>query len=157
MKGSYAMGGLLGFAAIFGAALWYFQNYAYYDVSTPQDFDIRMTRVGSLQPVPVPAHDFTILNADTSPLKFRACFKLDNSIAMMTESYVIYDKATPLKAPSWFDCFDYATLTEDIQSGKAIAFLAQKNIHDGVDRVIAVYDDGRAYAWNQLNEKYADQ
>ncbi len=36
-----------------------------------------------------------------------------------------------------------------------MAFLGEKDIRDGgVDRVIAVYPDGRAFAWHQLNEKY---
>ncbi|MBS0563510.1 MAG: histidine kinase, partial [Proteobacteria bacterium] len=39
---------------------------------------------------------------------------------------------------------------------KAVAFLSDENIHPGVDRVVAVYADGRAYAWQQLNES-ADQ
>ncbi|MCA8869832.1 MAG: histidine kinase [Rhodobacteraceae bacterium] len=155
MKGSVLMGGLLGFTAIFGATLWYFQNYAYYEVTHPEDFTMRLTlNNGSIDAIP--AHDFTVLDAKTSPLKFRACFTVENSIPMMTETYVIYDDATPLKPPSWFDCFDYARLTRDLKSGEAVAFLAQKNIYQGVDRVVAVYGDGRAYAWHQLNQSYAE-
>ena len=40
---------------------------------------------------------------------------------------------------------------EALETGEATAFLSEKNIHHGVDRVIAVFDDGRAYAWHQLN------
>lgn len=156
MKGSILMGGLLGFAAIFGAALWYFQNYAFYEVSAPDDFSMPLTLVGSGVAEPILASDFTVLTAGTSPLKFRACFTVGNSIPMMTETYVVYDRATPLQPPAWFDCFDHAKLTEDIESGNAVAFLSIENVSDGVDRVVAVYGDGRGYAWHQLNNKFTE-
>jgi hypothetical protein len=156
MKGSILMGGLLGFTAIFAGALWYFQNYAYYSVDRPDDFTIALTLVADGAPERILARDFTVMLSDTSPLKFRACFTVENSIPMMTETYVVYDKPTPLQAPGWFDCYDHVALTEDLQSGQAVAFLAEKDITNGVDRVVAVYDDGRAYSWHQLNEKFAD-
>ncbi len=156
MSGKLLMGLLLLVAALMGGGLWYSQNYAYYDVSEPADFTMTMTHVGSLETLDILANDFTILDADTSPLKFRACFTVENSIPMLTETYVIYDTPTPLRPPAWFGCFDYQRLTEDLESGEALAFLSQHNIVDGVDRVIAVYGDGRAFAWHQLNEKYAE-
>ncbi len=156
MKGSHLMGGMLVFAAMFGAALWYFQNYAYYTITTPKDFPIPMTLVrGGTQPIL--GHGYRILDAQTSPLKFRACFTADNSIPMMTETYKVYEKPTPLEPPSWFTCFDVKKLSDDLASGKAVAFLSKRNIADGVDQVVAVYDDGRAYAWRQLNKKFADK
>lgn len=148
------MGGMLAFTAVFAAALWYFQNYAYYSVTTPKEFGIRLTLSSGGEPVPILADDFTVLDAGTSPLKFRACFHVGNSIPMMTETYKVFDTPTPLQPPSWFTCFDAGQLSEDLSSGDAIAFLSEKNILDGVDRVIAVYGDGRAYAWHQLNKKY---
>ena len=74
----------------------------------------------------------------------------------MTETYAVYDAPTPLTAPGWFDCFDAEAIGTALEAGEAFAFLGQKNIHDGVDRVVAVFPDGRAYAWNQLNEKYSE-
>lgn len=72
-------------------------------------------------------------------------------MAMMTESYVVTDKAVPLVAPGWFGCFDAERLGEDLESGAAIAFLGQENIEYGIDRMVAMYPDGRGFAWNQLN------
>ena len=69
----------------------------------------------------------------------------------------IYEGAEPLIAPPWFDCFDAARIGPDVADGPAVAFLSQREIAPGVDRVIAVYPDGRAFAWHQLNEKYAEQ
>jgi len=156
MKGSYLMGGMLVFAVAFGGALWYAQNYAYYNVTTPDAYTIPMTLAGG-GTQPILGRGYTVLDAKTSPLKFRACFKAENSIPMMTETYRVYTKPTPLEPPSWFSCFDVKQLTDDLETGKAVAFLSKRNFVDGVDQVVAVYDDGRAYAWRQLNEKYADK
>ncbi len=157
MKGSHAMSALLIFAALFGVALWYTQNYAYYSESSPRDFAIRLTPRDGSAPVALPARDTRLLTGTSSPLKFRACFKLDQGAAGLARRFAPYRRATPLKAPSWFDCFDYAQITRDLASGKAVALLGRRNIFDGVDRVVAIYGNGRAYAWNQFNEKYADQ
>ncbi|NOX40989.1 MAG: histidine kinase [Alphaproteobacteria bacterium] len=152
MKGSTLMGGMLGFTAVFAGTLWYFQNYAYYEVSNPTDYTIPLTLAGQQVNEPILARDFTVLSADTSPLKFRACFTVENSIPMLTETYQVYDGATPLKPPSWFDCFDVGQLTDDLASGAAVAFLSIKNQPKGVDQVVAVYGDGRAFAWRQMND-----
>ena len=37
-----------------------------------------------------------------------------------------------------------------------LAFLSEPDIHPGVDRVVAVFGDGRAYAWHQLNGSLAE-
>jgi hypothetical protein len=95
--------------------------------------------------------DFTGIDASTSPLKFRGCFTTPMSFGLLTETYTIYDEATPLRAPRWFDCFDVETLTEDLSSGVALAFLGHANIIYGIDRVIAVYPEGNAYVWHQIN------
>ena len=71
---------------------------------------------------------------------------------MLTETYIIRDDAEPLVAPSWFDCFDAVQLGADIENGEAIAFLGVANIQYGIDRLVAVYPDGRAFAWHQINE-----
>ena len=70
---------------------------------------------------------------------------------MLTETYVTHDAAVPLTGPKWFDCYDAETIGADLEAGTAIAFLSEFNITYGIDRVIAVYDDGRAYIWHQLN------
>ena len=164
MSGRLLISMMLGFALVFGAVLWYFQNYAYYyalpapdavqtSASQPMkgEVDLRLTRLRDAMPEAITVSGFQGIDADTSPLKFKACFTFGRSIPMMTETYVIYEDPTPLKAPVWFDCFDSAKLTQDLEAGTALAFLGQADIQYGVDRVIAVYDDGRAYAWNQIN------
>jgi hypothetical protein len=34
--------------------------------------------------------------------------------------------------------------------------LSEPEIHPGVDRVVAVFPDGRAFAWHQLNASLSD-
>jgi hypothetical protein len=36
-----------------------------------------------------------------------------------------------------------------ISEGQAVAFVGERDVWPGVDRVVAVYFDGRAVAWNQ--------
>ena len=43
-----------------------------------------------------------------------------------------------------------------MERGEALAFLSQHDIASGVDRVVAVYPDGRAFAWHQLNDESKD-
>lgn len=216
MSGKIFVIGLLSFALVFGAALWYYQTNAYYfwvDLQEPEPpqtsavvpsqpvvtdtlaaptvsldlpsspqpsalqdqkvaslpavdaspapeitshptgkVRIRMIRYSDGQPETILLKNFRGIDADTSPLKFKACFKMVNSIPFLTETYEVYDDATPLRAPRWFDCFDVDAITDDLDSGLAIAFMSERNIKYGVDRVIAVRDDGQAFVWHQFNE-----
>ena len=97
---------------------------------------------------------FIGIDADSSPLKFRGCFSTDVNNNYLKELYVEAYKPNPLTAPSWFECFNAREIGEAINSGKAIAFISELNVHSGVDRVIAFFNNGKAYAWHQLNEKY---
>jgi len=143
-------------ALIAGAALYYLQVYAYYAELDPEAVEIRLTGLISEQPDFIVTEDVEAIDSDSSPLRFRACFTTPSSLAALTEEFVIYEDAEPLNAPDWFGCFDAPALGAALKEGTAIAFLGEKEIRDGVDRVIAVFEDGRGYAWHQLNEKYAD-
>jgi hypothetical protein len=94
---------------------------------------------------------FEGIDSESSPIRYRACFTTPMSNAMMTETFQTYTRAEPLVAPDWFACFDARALGADLESGAATAYLGEANIHYGIDRVIAVYDDGRAFAWHQIN------
>jgi len=54
-------------------------------------------------------------------------------------------------APRWFDCFDAGEIGRALEEGRAVAYLGASNDPYGVDRIVAVYPDGRAFAWTQLN------
>ena len=53
-------------------------------------------------------------------------------------------------APKWFNCFDAEAIGADIESGDARAVLLHRNIAEGVDRIAALYTDGRGFVWHQL-------
>lgn len=124
-----------------GAGAYYAQVYGFY-----QRLDAAPVRLAP-DAEPIAMSDFRAIDADSSPLRFRACFRTG------ARGAVPYPDATPLTAPRWFDCFDARTIGADLAAGRAEAFLSERDIHPGVDRVVAIYPDGRAYAWQQLNDK----
>ncbi|MEM9044145.1 MAG: DUF6446 family protein [Pseudomonadota bacterium] len=146
MIGRLLIIGLLGFCAIFGAALWYFQIYAFYEeVDGVTEIDVAGQTLA--------VTGFSGIEASSSPLKLRACFELASGAPEAENA----PNATPLTAPYWFECFDAEQIARDIEQGKATAILAAREESDGVDRYIAVYPDGRGFMWRQLNEKFADK
>jgi hypothetical protein len=150
--GKFLAGGIVVIALMAGAAVYWLQEYAYYEeASFVPGREILLTTIEGGQPEPILADDVQGIDAGSSPLRFRACFHTPMSQAMLTETYVAYPKAEPLNAPSWFSCFDAAAIGEALEKGEALAFLSQSDISPQVDRVVAVFPDGRAYAWHQLN------
>lgn len=149
--GKLLVGAIVISALVAGAAMYYLQVYAFYDnVAYSEDAPLRLTTLAG-QPEPILVEGFEGIDANSSPLRFRACFSTPQSLAMLTETYETYPNPTPLLAPGWFDCFNAEAIGGALETGEATAFLSEKNIHYGVDRVIAIFDDGRAYAWHQLN------
>lgn len=144
-------GAILISALIAGVAMYYLQVYGFYDEVEYTPGTIELTVLETGRPEPIVADDFTGIDADSSPLRFRGCFTTPMSQAMLTETYATYPGAVPLTAPGWFSCFDASAIGDALQTGQAIAFLGEENIEYGVDRVIAVFGDGRAFAWHQLN------
>ncbi len=146
-----AIVGILMLAVIAGALLYYQQVYAYYTLVQAENADVRLTNLVTGEAEPILFDNFQAIDADSSPIRYRACFTTPLSLATLSETFVIRDDAEPRTAPGWFDCFDAEQIGADLQ-GEAIAFLGVENIHYGIDRIVAVYPDGRAYAWHQINE-----
>lgn len=136
-------------ALVAGAALYYLQVYAFYD--TIEVDKVQLTSLVSGEAEDILFENFKAIDSNSSPVRYRACYDTPSSLAMLTETYVIYDNAEPLVAPSWFDCFDAGALGEDLEVGTAVAFLGVEDIQFGIDRIVAVYPDGRAFAWHQIN------
>jgi len=157
MSGGKLVGvGILVFALIAGATLYYLQVYAYYDEVKTGDATIQLTSIVSGEPEEIIADGFEGIDSESSPIRFRGCFTTPMSQSLLSETYVSYDAAVPLIGPSWFSCFDAKLIGADLESGDALPFLSQADISNGVDRVVAVYPDGRAYIWHQLNDKFAE-
>ena len=143
--------GILVTALIAGIALYYLQEHAYYTEVQATPSEVQLTNISTGEPEPIVFDSFEGLDSNSSPIRYRACFHTQLSQAMLTETFVMLDEAEPRVAPRWFDCFDAAQIGADLEHGDAIAFLGQENIHYGIDRIVAVYPDGRGYAWHQIN------
>ncbi|WP_367890147.1 DUF6446 family protein [Rhodobacter calidifons] len=144
-------------AAVAGAFLWYTAERAFYEpVAFTPGAEIRLVPLTSDQPEPILVDAIEGIDAASSPIKFRACFTTPLSLAMLTETYRPYEGAVPLVAPSNFPCFDAMAIGRALETGEALAFLSEPEIRPGVDRVVAVFGDGRAYAWQQTNSSLKD-
>jgi hypothetical protein len=154
LNGKLVGGALVISAAIAGAAMYYLQVYGYYEPVSART-EIEITTVGgTVEPLMIDG--FRGIDAESSPLRFRACFTVPVSLGTLTEAYAIAEGAVPLNGPHWFDCYDAAAIGEALQSGEAVAFVGQRDIRPGVDRIIAVFRDGRGFAWHQLNATAGD-
>jgi hypothetical protein len=143
---------ILVFALFAGAALYYLQVYAFYEEVEAPAGGVMLIPLATAQGEVIPVEEFTAIDADSSPIRYRACFTTPYSLALLTETFQMVENATPRNAPGWFDCFDAAAIGAELDAGTALTFLSQKNIHFGVDRVVAITDDGRGYAWHELND-----
>ncbi len=135
-------------AAVVGAGIWYAQEYGFYDRLDPATVALTVMRDG--RPAPLRASAIEAIDADSSPIRWRACFHLADPLP--ADATPVADP-TPLIGPKWFSCFDAGRIGADLESGAARAYLSRPEIRPDVDRVIAVYPDGRAYGWHQFNDK----
>lgn len=142
---------LLGSAVLAGAGMYYLQVYGfYYSVEPKPGQDVSLVSEGSDQAEPIAYSGFQAIDADSSPIRYRACFETSLTFADLA-AFAPVDNAEPLTAPGWFDCYDAVAIAEALEAGQAQAFMGQKNIHYGVDRIVAVTQDGKGYVWHALN------
>ena len=138
-------------AAMVGAGVYYAQVFGYYEELPSDQAKVELTTyAGALEPILF--SEFRAIDAESSPIRYRACFSTQMSQALLTETYEIYDAAEPLNAPGWFECFDAKALGAEIAAGTATAFVGQRNFEFGIDRIVAITEDGRGYVWHQVND-----
>ena len=133
-----------------GIALYYLQVYGFYEPVA--EAEVQLVSVVSDMPEPITINSFEAIDAESSPIRYRACFTTDMSLSLLTETFVGLEDATPRNAPYWFDCFDAAAIATELDAGTALPFLGQKNVEFGVDRIVAITEDGRGYIWHELND-----
>ncbi len=148
MNGRVVVIVILAVTALFGATQWWFQTRAYYAPIEAADLQVTLATGDT---VALPYDAFEGIDADTSPLRFRACLTLDDAGRALAVEGVPFEDPTPLIAPDWFTCFDAPAIGAALEAGEAVAVLAQSEIRPGADRVLAVFPDGRAFAWHQWN------
>lgn len=155
MNGKIVGIGLLAVTALAGAGMWYLQEHYYYREVPVSDHPAALTLTGpDGAPIELPVTDYRAIRSISTPIGNRACFRTDPALAATGQPY---PDPTPTGAPGWFDCFDYARLTLDIDSGTARAVLVTKSVAPKIDSVLAVYPDGRAFEWRQQNEEAAEK
>jgi hypothetical protein len=141
---------LIAAGLVAGAAMYWLQVYAFYEEVDLADnggaVTLHVTREdGAL--VRLSPLSFRGIDADSSPIRFRACFELGETPGDLRP----YPDAVPLVAPGWFDCFDAEQIGADLEAGAATAYLGEENVTYGIDRIVALYPDGRGFAWHQIN------
>lgn len=147
-------GGLLVLTALVGGvAMYWLQVYGYYDAVPASDMqdDVQLTLLVNGQAEPILYENFEAIDSESSPIRYRACFTTSMSEALLTETYEMLEKAEPRNAPGWFECFDAQEIGESLENGEALAFLGEKEVLYGIDRIIAILPDGRGFAWNEIN------
>ena len=112
--------------------------------------EVRLTAIETGQPEPILSEEWQDTGAARAA-DLRACFHTPLSLALLTETFAVYDAARPPASPARLACYDAGRIGADLAAGTAVAFLSERNIAPGLDRVVAVYPDGRAYVWQQPN------
>lgn len=150
--GKFLAGLIVVVALVAGAAMYYLQVYYFYQtVNATGVGDVQLTSLVTGQPETVIYDGFRAIDADSSPIRYRACFTTTMRAPILTETYEIYEEAEPLTAPGWFDCYNAQEIGKALEEGHALAFLGQRDVVYGVDRVVAILDDGRGFVWHQIN------
>ncbi len=159
MSGRNLIIGLIALTVVFAVALWWFQNHAYYESAEGAE----AIEIAGLS---IPVTDYSQIDAATSPLKLRACFRLSDpadlnravqaSAPLTGEARKAGIPLDPLVAPNWFECFDAETLAGLAQSPGAEVIVAARNAPQGFDRIALILPDGRGWLWRQLNETYRE-
>lgn len=148
-SGRWLVLSILVVTAVFAGAQWWFQTRAYYE---PVALDSLPVTLADGETVTLQLVGAQAIDADTSPLRFRACLTVDADLAArLVATGAPATDPTPLIAPDWFDCFDAAALGAALEAGAAQAILAQTEVRPGADRIMAVFPDGRVYVWHQWN------
>jgi len=140
-------------ALVAGVALYYLQVYGYYrTVPVTEGPQVHLVARGTEAPEPIVHDAFEAIDAESSPIRYRACFRTDLTHAELRERFDPIDAPPPRNAPGWFDCFDAEAIAGEIAAGAALTFMGRKNVHYGVDRIVAITEDGRGYVWHELND-----
>ncbi len=139
-------------ALVAGGALYYLQVYGFYRDATADVSEVQLLTLEASAPERLDAQVLAAIDADSSPIRFRACFTTPENLDTLAARYQPFERAIPRNAPGWFDCFDAPAIAAELKAGTARAFLGEKNVNFGVDRVVVVTDDGRGYIWHELND-----
>lgn len=149
--GKLLVGLTLACALIAGVAMYYLQVYYFYEeVPATGPTDVMVTTLAGKR-TPLPHSDFRAIDANSSPIRYRACFTTDVTPEQAADLYEPYQDAAPRLAPGWFDCFDAEAIGTAIEEGRARVFVGKRNLEYGIDRVLAITEAGHGYIWHEIN------
>ncbi|MEM6728458.1 MAG: DUF6446 family protein, partial [Pseudomonadota bacterium] len=107
-----------------GGGVYYAQVYGYYEDVTLGE--VRLTaQDGEVEEIEIA--QFQGIDAESSPIRYRACFTTPLSIAALQEGFEAFEEAEPRTAPGWFDCFDARAIGDALRDGSAVALTGQRN------------------------------
>lgn len=149
-KGAWVSMAILGVSALGGLGMYYAQTRAYYVPVPADDARAQIALQGASGDLALAIRDFDGIDADSSPIRFRACFQLEAGQEAVIEEATPYAGADPLIAPSWFSCFDAPAIGAALEAGQAQAYLGVARRY-GIDMVVTLFPDGRGYVWPQIN------
>lgn len=133
--------------------MYYLQVYGFYHtVSSKDGADVELVSLATGQSEVITYSDFDAIDASSSPIRYRACFTTTLSKTKLRGTYVTLEEETPRNGPNWFECFDAKAIGAALKAGTAQTYLGTKNVSYGVDRIVAILDDGRGFVWHDLNE-----
>jgi hypothetical protein len=139
-------------ALAMGVGMYWLQVYAYYDeLSSEEAGPVTLVLKGGEGGEAIPVTDLRAIDSGSSPIRYRACFTVEEPLDALAQRFEAYEDPRPLNAPGWFDCFDAEAIGDALESGEGRAFLSAEDIRYGIDRVVAVLPDGRGFAWQQIN------
>ncbi|PJE32073.1 hypothetical protein SAMN06297129_2133 [Pseudooceanicola antarcticus] len=147
MLGRILIVALLLTAVVAGGSIYYLQEYAYYETLSEERIIVTDLE-GALQELP--AEGIAAIDANSSPIRYRACFTTDLDTDALA-AFEPYPEAEPLQGPRWFDCYDAGEIGAALEEGRATAYLSQRDVTYGIDRVLAIDSDGRGWVWHQIN------
>lgn len=139
-------------ALIFGAVVYYAQVYYFYAPLPEDEARVVLTPQDRGEPRDIPFRDFEGIDASSSPIRYRACFTTSERPDTLDPVFERYEGAEPRNAPDWFGCFDAEAIGAQIAAGTAHVYTSRRNIEFGIDRVVAITEDGRGYIWEEINE-----
>ncbi|MEM7743127.1 MAG: DUF6446 family protein [Pseudomonadota bacterium] len=147
MKGRTFLIGSALLLAAFTVGLWYTQFYAWYEELPQQPLFIADREVA--------VESWQAIDGASSPLKLRICVTVTPETATRLANILeVSEPGDPLVPPDWFDCFNAKEISRDMEAGRATFHILGPSSFDGVMDVMALYPDGRAFLWRELDERF---
>ena len=105
-------------SVIAGVTMYYLRVYGFYErVNVEEAKGISLVNLSTQEPEKIQVANFQGIDANSSPIRFRACFEVNDPIDLLKEKYVMLNSATPRNAPMWFNCFNAGRIGEDLSRG----------------------------------------